>query len=170
MPNSHGPYPENPFIATWTSRRGAITLALPVQSRRDRSRLEDYLEAIYLLSKSKGYVSTVDISDHLGVTPSTVSGMVSKLAKDGYLEHERYRGMKLTESGARLARSVIRRHETIEELLSMLGVNKKAAYEDAEGIEHHLQPVTIEKLERLVAFLRKNPGFLEEIGKERSER
>ena len=143
---------------------------MPVESRRDKSRLEDYLETIYQLSRAKGYVSTVGIADHLGVTPSTVSGMVSKLAKDGYLEHERYRGMRLTESGVRLARSVIHRHETIEELLSMLGVNKKAAYEDAEGIEHHVQPVTIEKLERLVAFLRKNPDFLEEIGKERPAR
>ncbi len=141
-------------------------MAIPVQSKRDKSRLEDYLEAIYHLSKEKGYISTVDVSDHLGVTPSTVSGMVGKLAKDGYLVHEKYRGMKLTESGVRVARSVIRRHETIEELLSMLGVNKKAAYQDAEGIEHHVQPVTIEKLERLVAFLRKNPDFLEEIGRD----
>jgi len=139
-------------------------LAATAQPKRDKTRLEDYLEAIYHLSKEKGYVSTVDVSTNLGVKPSTVSGMVGRLAEDGYLVHERYRGMRLTDSGSRVARSVIRRHEIIEELLSMLGVSKKVAYEDAEGIEHHVQPVTIEKLERLVVFLRKNPACLEEMG------
>lgn len=139
-------------------------------SRRDKTRLEDYLEAIYHLSEEKGYVSTVDLSVNLGVKPSTVSGMVAKLAGEGYLVHERYRGMKLTDLGSRVARSVIRRHQTIEELLSMLGVSKKVAYEDAEGIEHHVQPVTIEKLEGLVVFLRKNPACLEEIGRNSANR
>jgi Mn-dependent DtxR family transcriptional regulator len=141
-------------------------LAATAQPKRDKTRLEDYLEAIYHLSKEKGYVSTVDVSTNLSVKPSTVSGMVGRLAKDGYLVHERYRGMRLTDSGSRVARSVIRRHEIIEELLSMLGVSKKVAYEDAEGIEHHVQPVTIEKLERLVVFLRKNPAYLEEMGRD----
>jgi Mn-dependent DtxR family transcriptional regulator len=136
-----------------------------VPSRRDKTRLEDYLEAIYHLSKEKGYVSTVDLSVNLSVKPSTVSGMVGKLAREGFLVHEPYRGMKLTDQGSRVAKSVIRRHRTIEELLSMLGVSRKVAYEDAEGIEHHVQPVTIEKLEGLVVFLRKNPAYLEEIGR-----
>jgi Mn-dependent DtxR family transcriptional regulator len=141
-----------------------------VQSKRDKTRLEDYLEAIYHLSEEKGYVSTVDLSASLSVKPSTVSGMVGKLAREGYLVHERYRGMRLTDLGARVARSVVRRHRTIEELLSMLGVSKKVAYEDAEGIEHHVQPVTIEKLEGLVVFLRKNPGCLEEIARSSAKR
>jgi DtxR family transcriptional regulator, manganese transport regulator len=134
-----------------------------VPPKRDRSRLEDYLEAIYHLGQEKGYISTADISERLGVKPPTVSIMVAKLAKEGYLEHERYRGMKLTESGAKLARSVIRRHVAIFEFLSMLGVGKEIAYEDAEGIEHHLHPITVHKFERLVEFLRKNRQFLKEI-------
>jgi Mn-dependent DtxR family transcriptional regulator len=138
-------------------------LLTTVPPRRDRSRLEDYLEAIYHLSQEKGFISTADISDRFGVKPPTVSNMVAKLAKEGYLVHERYRGMKLTDSGTRLARSVIRRHVAIFEFLSMLGVGKEIAYEDAEGIEHHLHPITVHRFEQLLEFLRKNRQYLKEI-------
>jgi Mn-dependent DtxR family transcriptional regulator len=138
-------------------------LVATAQPKRDISRLEDYLEAIYNLDQEKGYISTSDISERLGVRPATVSSMVANLAKKGYLVHERYRGMKLTDPGMKVARSVIRRHEAIFDFLSMLGIGKEVAYEDAEGIEHHLHPITISKFERLVDFLKKNPHYLEKI-------
>jgi Mn-dependent DtxR family transcriptional regulator len=138
-------------------------MATATQSRRDISRLEDYLEAIYNLNEEKGYISTSDISDRLGVRPPTVSSMVANLAKKGYLVHERYRGMKLTDQGARVARSVIRRHQTTFEFLSMLGIGREIAYEDAEGIEHHLHPTTIHKFERLVDFFKKNPEYFAKV-------
>src|SRR2546430_5090698 len=86
--------------------------------------------------------------------------MVGKLAAKGYLRHERYRGMNLTDSGENVARSVIRRHEVISELLSMIGVADDVAYEDTEGIEHHVQPTTIRRIERLTANLPQNPESL----------
>ncbi|TMI51198.1 metal-dependent transcriptional regulator, partial [Candidatus Bathyarchaeota archaeon] len=67
-----------------------------IHLKKETSRLEDYLEAIYRLSHDKGYASTVDLSDMLNVKPPTVSGMVGNLANKGYLVHEPYRGMKLT--------------------------------------------------------------------------
>ena len=134
-----------------------------MQPRRDISRLEDYLEAMYNLDQEKGYITTSDISERLGVRPATVSSMVENLARKGYLTHERYRGMRLTEPGTKVARSVIRRHQAIFDFLSMLGIGKEIAYEDTEGIEHHLHPVTISRFERLVDFLKKNPHFLERI-------
>jgi len=136
---------------------------MAVQSKRDISRVEDYLEAIYNLNEEKGFISASDVSERLGVKSPTVSSMVSKLAKEGYLERERYRGMKLTDRGIRVAKSVIRRHETIYELLSMFGLSKDVAYEDTEGIEHHLHPATIQRFERLVEFLKMNPDISEKL-------
>ena len=133
------------------------------QTKKDLSRTEDYLEAIYNLNERKGYISAADISETLGVRPPTVSSMVTKLAKEGYLVHERYRGMRLTEQGVRVAKSVIRRHATIAEFLEMLGVEKRTAYEDTEGIEHHLHPVTARKFVKLVEFLRNHREILDEI-------
>lgn len=135
--------------------------ALPLKS--ETPRLEDYLEAIYLLFEEKGYASTVDISDRLQVRPPTVTSMVQKLAKKGYLIHEPYRGMRLTGSGEKLARSVVSRHHVIAEFLAMIGVGEKVAYQDTEGIEHHIQPVTFRKIERLVEFLHKNPEYLRAV-------
>jgi len=134
-----------------------------VQSKRDISRQEDYLEAIYNLNVEKGYVSAADISDRLGVKPPTVSSMIVNLAKKGYLEHERYRGMRLTPSGEKIARSVIKRHQVISELLSMLGVDSQTAYVDTEGIEHHVHPTTVRRFERLAEYLRENPQALKSI-------
>jgi Mn-dependent DtxR family transcriptional regulator len=69
----------------------------------------------------------------------------------------------LTDKGAKVAKSVIARHSIVAELLSMLGVEDKVAYQDTEGIEHHIQPATIHKIEGLVDFLRKNPKLLRAI-------
>ncbi|MGA2198958.1 MAG: transcriptional regulator MntR [Nitrososphaerales archaeon] len=135
------------------------------RKKQETPRAEDYLETVYHLLEDKGYANTVDISDKLEVTPPTVSSMVNKLKSRGYLLHEPYRGMKLTESGERIARSVIRRHKIISEFLSMIGVEGKVAYEDTEGMEHHVQPTTIYRIERLVEFLRRNPADLAEIKK-----
>lgn len=133
------------------------------QAKHDVSRLEDYLEAIYNLDTEKGYVSAADISARLGVKPPTVSSMVANLTKKGYLEHERYRGMRLTSAGERLAKSVIKRHRVISELISMLGVDDQTAYVDTEGIEHHVHPSTLRRFERLADFLRENPQVLKAI-------
>ena len=131
--------------------------------RRDISRLEDYLEAIYNLNSEKGYVSAADISEKLGVKPPTVSSMLVNLAKKGYLEHEKYRGMRLTPSGEKVARSVVKRHQVISELISMLGVDDQTAYVDTEGIEHHVHPSTLHRFERLAEYLRENPETLKAI-------
>jgi len=124
------------------------------------SRLEDYLEVIYHLIHDKGYANTVEIAENLRVRPASVSSMLQRLAAKEYLVHERYRGIKLTDKGEKVAKSVIARHSIVAELLSMLGVEDKVAYQDTEGIEHHIQPATIRKVEGLVDFLRKNPKLL----------
>lgn len=133
------------------------------QSRKDISRVEDYLEAIYNLNEEKGYVSAADVSERLVVKPPTVSNMVRNLADKGYLEHQKYRGMRLTPHGEKIARSVIRRHRVISELITMLGVDEKTAYVDTEGIEHHVHPNTVRRFEGLAEYLRENPQALKAI-------
>jgi DtxR family transcriptional regulator, manganese transport regulator len=130
---------------------------------RKTPRSEDYLEAVYHLVGEKGYATTVDISERLGVKPPTVSNMIEKLASKGYLDHERYRGMRLTPEGEKLARSVIRRHKAVYDFLTLIGIDADTAYEDTEGIEHHLHQATIQKIEKLVEYLRSKPEALARI-------
>jgi Mn-dependent DtxR family transcriptional regulator len=134
-----------------------------IELKKETSRLEDYLEAIYQLSQHKGYASTVDLSEMLQVRPSTVSTMVGNLARKGYLVHEPYRGMKLTEKGEKVAKSVVSRHGIISEFLSLIGIEEVTARQDTEGIEHYIQPITVHKIARLVEFLRKNPKQMKAI-------
>jgi Mn-dependent DtxR family transcriptional regulator len=128
-------------------------------------RAEDYLEAVAHLIEDKGYATTSDISTALQVKPPTVSNMIGRLAERGYLQYEKYRGMKLTATGERVAKSVIRRHRVISEFMAMMGVDDETAFEDTEGIEHHVHPATIRRLERLADYLRAHPGTLKTIRK-----
>jgi Mn-dependent DtxR family transcriptional regulator len=135
-------------------------MARGTRQKHETPRSEDYLEAILHLVQDKGYATTVDISDHLRVKPPTVTNMIQKLATGGYLAYEPYRGIKLTERGEKIAKSVIGRHAIIMEFLLMLGVDEETAYIDTEGIEHHIQPVTVHKIRELVDFLKENPDCL----------
>jgi len=89
----------------------------------------------------------------MGVSKPSVTSIVKKLHKQGYLLHEPYRGIALTDSGRNLARSMKQRHETLRRLLVLIGVPEDIATRDAEKIEHGLQPETVRKIRKLVAYL-----------------
>jgi len=59
-----------------------------------------------------------------------------------------YRAIALTAAGRKLAAECKRRHETVVAFLLSLGVSKKIAELDSEGIEHHVSPETLAALER----------------------
>jgi DtxR family Mn-dependent transcriptional regulator len=81
--------------------------------------VEDYAKAVYVLeTRTGGAVSTNTLAERLEITPGSASGMVRKLADQGLVEHERYRGVRLTDAGRTLALSVIRRHRLIEQFSS----------------------------------------------------
>ncbi|HSG48678.1 MAG TPA: metal-dependent transcriptional regulator [Longimicrobiales bacterium] len=105
-------------------------------SRLSRS-IEDYLKAVFALSRSGSPASTSALADHLGVQPSSVTGMVKRLAEMGLLAHVPYRGVQLTEAGNREALRVIRRHRVLETYLTQrLGYAWEEVHEEAEGLEH----------------------------------
>ncbi len=117
--------------------------------------MEDYLEVIYELVEDKGYATTVDISTYLNVSSPSVTKMVQRLDESGYLIYEKYRGIKLTDEGVRVARNIRNRHGLLAEFFKIIGIDEEIANNDAEGIEHHLHPQTIKKLEEFVRDLKK---------------
>jgi Mn-dependent DtxR family transcriptional regulator len=114
------------------------------------TRMEDYLEVIYELIDHKGYATTVDISDYLNVSPPSVTKMLQRLNESGHVNYEKYRGITLTDSGVAIAKNIHDRHSILAEFLMMIGVDRDTANRDAEGIEHHLHPETLKKLEEFV--------------------
>jgi Mn-dependent DtxR family transcriptional regulator len=112
--------------------------------------MEDYLEVIYELIQYKGYATTIDISEYLNVSSPSVTKMVQKLNESGHLNYEKYRGIRLTDKGTLVAKSIRERHGLLAEFLKIIGVDEDTANKDAEGIEHHLQPKTLGKLENFI--------------------
>jgi Mn-dependent DtxR family transcriptional regulator len=124
--------------------------------KEDRTdRMEDYLEVIYELVQQKGYATTVDISSYLNVSSPSVTKMMQKLDETGYLKYEKYRGIRLTNEGIRIARNIRNRHGLLAEFFKIIGVDEETANNDAEGIEHHLHPETMKKLEEFINELKK---------------
>ncbi len=131
-----------------------------VQTRDNRrsESTEDHLERIHELVEAKGYARVTDIAEALELSRSTVSNMVRRLAKRGYVNYERYRGFTLTSEGQAVARHIKQRHRTLSDLLGLLGLEPDTVADDVEDIEHHLRPQTLRVFESLVEFWRRHPG------------
>ncbi len=113
--------------------------------------IEEYLEAVYRLEREGPGVSTSALASELGVAPASVSGMLKKLALDGYIEHVARGEAKLTSKGLEVGVRVVRRHRLAERLLTdVLGVPWDEVHAEACMLEHAIS----EKVEkRLVEFL-----------------
>ncbi|MCP1146294.1 transcriptional regulator MntR [Lysinibacillus endophyticus] len=125
--------------------------------------MEDHIEQIYLLIENKGYARVSDIAEALSVLPSSVTKMVQKLDKDGYLVYEKYRGLTLTSKGEKLGKRLVKRHELLEQFLRLIGVDEERIYEDVEGIEHHLSWNSIDRIADLVQLLEENQAILKKL-------
>jgi len=128
---------------------------------------EDYLERIHELIEAKGYARVVDIASSLKVRQASVTSMVQKLGRAGYVKYEKYRGLVLTDKGRTVARKIQSRHATLSRFFSLLGLDPETQKADIEGIEHHLSPATLETLADLTEFFEGNPEALREFQKTR---
>ena len=109
---------------------------------------ERYLEAIYETGEcAGGEVRVKDIAASLGVSKPSVSEMVDRLVENQLVTHDKYRHIKLTAKGRRIAKGLDRKHETIKEFfIDVLGVDPEVADKDACEIEHVISDVTLDKL------------------------
>ncbi|WP_419190852.1 manganese-binding transcriptional regulator MntR [Saltatorellus ferox] len=106
--------------------------------------VEDYVEAIGDLIADRGAARVVDLAHHFGVSHVTVSRMLGRLQRDGFVETAPYRPVHLTSQGQGLADRARERHRIVLAFLQWLGVSPRMAELDAEGVEHHVSPVTLQ--------------------------
>jgi len=131
--------------------------------KRSSSAIEDYLERIQELIDSKGYARAIDIALSLGISQASVTNMVKRLDAEGFVKHERYRGLILTEEGRSIALAVSERHRILTAFLRLLGVSEVEVERDVEGMEHHLSPSTLRSIEVLCGELSSNRELREKI-------
>lgn len=118
--------------------------------------VEDYLKAIYSLTVTSDTASTNDLAARLGVSTGSVSAMVGKLAEEGLVTHEPYRGAGLTADGREVALRVIRRHRLIELFLAKsLDMPWEDLHDEAEILEHAMS----DRLVDLIAEKLGDPQF-----------
>ena len=109
---------------------------MPVHSHFAES-TEEYLEAVYRLEREGPGVTTSGLASELGVAPASVSGMLKKLAAEGYLEQVARGEVKLTQRGLEVAVRVVRRHRLAERLLTdVLGMPWDEVQQEACMLEH----------------------------------
>ncbi len=102
---------------------------------------QDYLKAIHSLGGAERLVSPVDIAARLRVQAPSVTGMLKRLAKAGWISYESGRGAQLTDEGIGEARRVVRRHRLVELFLTrVLGLDWSEVDAEADALEHAISP------------------------------
>ena len=109
--------------------------------------VEDYLKAIYDIQQGGDAATTNALAERLDLAPASVSGMVRRLAVQGLIDHEPYRGARLTVAGRTAALRTLRRHRVLESYLAtILGVPWDDVHAEAEQLEHAASDRLIDRM------------------------
>src|SRR3954467_7508337 len=119
------------------------------------STVENYLKAIHQGQSALGpdhrLVPMGQVAVALGVTPGTATTMVKALAESELAEYEPYSGVRLTASGEKLARLVLRRHRLVELfLVQVIGMSWAEVHDEAELLEHVVSERLIERMDQML--------------------
>lgn len=120
---------------------------------------QNYLKVIWGLQEwSDDPVTASTIAAKSRMKLSTVSGAISKLVDQGFVEHAPYGSVTLTEAGRAHALTMVRRHRLIEAfLVSVLGYRWDEVHDEAEHLEHAVSDFFVERMDRLLGFPRRDP-------------
>ena len=103
---------------------------------------EDYLESMLMMKLKHGYIRSIDVAEHLGVTKPSVTYATRRLKESGHITMDKDGLITLTETGMAVAAKMLDRHKTLTAFLIALGVAARPAEEDACKIEHDISPQT----------------------------
>ena len=119
-----------------------------IRSQNKNEILEDYVEAIQEISEIKGDVKNADLAIHFSVSQATVNKNLKRLISYNLAKSEPYRSIFLTNEGKKLASISKQKHQIVYNFLVKLGVSKKIAQFDSEGIEHHVSKETLKLMKK----------------------
>lgn len=115
--------------------------------------MEDYIEAIIILSSKNKVVRVKDIAKELNIKMPSVTAALNKLKDLKLIDYEKYGYIDLTEKGKEIAELVYNRHSCITEFFEkVLQLDPKLAEEEACKVEHHINPGTCKNIHKLLNF------------------
>lgn len=101
--------------------------------------VEEYLEAIYFFNEKRELAKNADLAKRLNVSPPSVTQMIKRLADEGLVKHQPYKGTALTGAGVAHAQKVVRKHRLLERFFhDILGMDKEKVHNEACRMEHSL--------------------------------
>jgi Mn-dependent DtxR family transcriptional regulator len=111
---------------------------------------DQYLKAIYLVQRAEdGPAATGAVADQLGVSPASANEMIGKLQTESLVEHEKYKGVDLTDEGLHRARSALTTYCIIERFLAdVLGVVEFR--EEARELESVIDETVAARLDTII--------------------
>ncbi len=116
--------------------------------------VEDYLQAIYSLEGEGETVISARLARRMRVTPPTAWATVQRMVRDGRVELDAKKVVRLTEAGRAAAEDIVRRHRLSERFLTdILGLGWAEAHEEAHRFEHAMSS----RLEERILALLGNP-------------
>lgn len=114
---------------------------------------EDYLKAILTNDGDVSFVSNKQLSQFLNIKPPSVSEMIGRLEKEGYIETKHYKGARLTEAGLNQTLDIIKRHRLLELfLIEILHYNWEEVHQEAEILEHRISDLFVERLDKTLNY------------------
>lgn len=125
--------------------------------------MEDYLEMIFRLSLNIGFTRIHELSEALNVQPPSATRMVQRLAEFDLLNYEKYGFIMLKENGKKLGSALLKRHNTIDAFLRLLGIPQNVILRETEKVEHTLSSETIKCFEEYINFIKENPDVAARI-------
>ena len=121
--------------------------------------VENYLKNIYELGATEKKVTTTLLAAKLKISPASVTDMVKRLSKKGFLRHVPYQGVEVTEKGKRSALKIIRKHRLWEMfLVEILHFSWDKIHEEAEEFEHIMSERMEEKVDEVLGYPEGRPS------------
>ena len=111
---------------------------------------EMYLETIYVLTKERSGIRSIDVCEHMGYSKPSVSRAVNLLKSGGFILIDKNGYITLTESGLEIGKKIYERHTLLSSLLVRLGVPEEIAAEDACKMEHAISDESFEAIKRYI--------------------
>lgn len=124
---------------------------------------EDYLEAMYILKRQKGYVRNFLLCNYLNYSKASVSVAIRRLVAEGYVIKDEHGYVELTAEGKKIAKKVYARHLLLEEFLELIGVSPETANHDACRMEHTISEESYKKIQELVRKMKEENTLNEEM-------
>jgi len=119
---------------------------------------ENYIKAIFHLQQQDESVTTNALAEALQTKPASVTDMLKKLKTQKLLQYEKYRGVKLTAEGKKLAVQIIRKHRLWEYfLVEKLQFGWEEVHDIAEELEHISSKKLIDRLDEFLDFPKADP-------------